>query len=437
MKKLLLILLVVCFSTTLFAQTIVSTEPSNRNMILEEFTGKSCQYCPDGHKRAQQLMNQYPDRFFAINVHQGGYANGSPNYTTPYGDALALQAGMGMSGTGYPGGTVNRQAFTGVSTMGSSYFLYDRGQWASCVAKGIIEPSCLNVAAEGVLDWKERKLTLLVEVYYTGNAEQSTNKLNVAMLQNDILGSQSGSDLNPDMIVGGQYRHMHMLRDFITGQWGVDVTPTTQGSFRSFTFEYDIPIHINNVYVALSDVEFVVYVAENQKTIISGSIANITDVNKCFTINASASPAQGGTIDPIGYSTYDEGESPEYIFLPNYGFEVRYVSIDGQSIGVPDGNKYQFSPLDKDHNINVVYKKGAQSGIKDINGITISVAPNPVNDKLFITGEYDRLDIFSLSGQLISTAYNQSSIDVSQLAKGVYIVKIETNGQTATFNVVK
>ncbi|MCL2247554.1 MAG: hypothetical protein FWC10_10700, partial [Lentimicrobiaceae bacterium] len=115
MKKILALFLVACFSTTLFAQIVVSTEPSNRNAVLEEFTGKTCQYCPDGHKRAQQLMNQYPGKFFAINVHQGGYATGTPNYTTPYGTALASQAGMGLTNTGYPAGTVSRQAFPGVT----------------------------------------------------------------------------------------------------------------------------------------------------------------------------------------------------------------------------------------------------------------------------------------------------------------------------------
>ena len=31
------------------AQTNVSTTPENKNVVLEEFTGISCPYCPDGH----------------------------------------------------------------------------------------------------------------------------------------------------------------------------------------------------------------------------------------------------------------------------------------------------------------------------------------------------------------------------------------------------
>jgi len=805
MKKILSFILVACFTATLFAQpTIVSTTPSNRNGILEEFTGKGCQYCPDGHKRAQQLMNQYPDRFFAINVHVGSFADGTPNYKTPYGTALVNQAGMGQAAnTGYPAGTVNRQAFDGVALMGAltaPYFLYDRSKWATCASKLLNDPSCLNVAAEGTVDWTTRHLSLLVEVYYTGNAVQSTNKLTVAMLQNNIIGPQSGMTLYPEMIVGSQYRHMHMLRDFVTGsQWGMDVSPTTTGSFWSHTFEYDIPQHFNNVNVMLEDLEFIVFVAENETKIISGCHANITHLNlpqiggritealeipvidcstdasayvkvqnigqntinsleftykvangtpntyiwnkrtiasmasdtihlPIFQVQAStnqtvkidlikindepitlssssitikkdivqgadsemklviktdqygtecsfkifrqdgtvllqggpftnavverefnfvpdekgcyrlevndsygdgmpggfikilnssgtqiyyaagnsyttklramvpyynvytitASAGENGTIAPSGAKDYVEGSSALYTFTPNHGYSVDQVLVDEAPVGF-ENNTYTFLEINKDYTIHVtfkslpIYKISASSeglgtispegdtdyfegesavytftpsancwveevyiddipmglenatsytfpavnknykihvkfksapiykiiatsegfgtispegeteyfegesaeylfapddyykvlevyiddvpmglenatsytftavdknykihvlfvqmeSIKDINGVQISVAPNPMNEKLLINGVYDKLEMFSVSGQLIINAINKPSIDVAHLSKGIYFVKIESNGQICTFKVVK
>jgi len=726
MKKILLFLFVTGFLVTLFSQTIVSTTPSNRNMILEEFTGKACQYCPDGHKRAQLLMNQYPDRFFAINVHQGSYASGTPNYTTPYGNALATQAGI----PGYPAGTVNRQVFSGVSLMTPTNYAYSRDRWGQCAAIGLAQPSSLNVAAVGTLDVSTRHLTLLVEVYYTGNAVESTNKLTVAMLQSEILGPQTGAtQYYPEMMVGNLYRHMHMLRDYVTGtQWGMDVTPTTSGSFWSYTFEYDIPKNINNIDVVLEDLEFIVFVAENQQTIITGSKANITYVGlpavaariegvteipivDCYSdadayiklrnigqdpvtsaeiqysvagetpntfvwnkreitsmnsdtihlptfkvqpyqnqvvninlikinnqpitadpksitikkdfvkgdavmklvittdrycsettfqifnpdgtvllsggpwpdltgngttvrefdfiptmdgchkvevydaygdgINAgygagnvkildnqgnqiyynngqfgtkltatvgvnlnyftiTASAGGHGTISPTGAKEYVEGESVSYIFTPDPGYAVDKVLVDGAPVEFtnncytfpavdkdytinvtfkgtayykitatagengtifPDGekeflvgenaeyiftpnpnyvvdelfvdgvsvgftnNSYTFLVIDKDYTIHVTFK--STESIKDVNGVTISVAPNPVNDKLMVTGIYDKLEIFSLSGQILTTAYHQPFINVTHLAKGIYFVKIQSNGQICTFKVVK
>ncbi len=61
---LLFILKVNCYS-----QTFVSTNPENKNAILEEFTGLMCTWCPDGHKIANEIKASNPDDFFAINIH--------------------------------------------------------------------------------------------------------------------------------------------------------------------------------------------------------------------------------------------------------------------------------------------------------------------------------------------------------------------------------
>ena len=51
------------------SEQFVSTTPSNKNVVLEEYTGVNCTYCPDGHKIANQIVAANPDRVFVINVH--------------------------------------------------------------------------------------------------------------------------------------------------------------------------------------------------------------------------------------------------------------------------------------------------------------------------------------------------------------------------------
>ena len=63
------------WSLNTHAQTFVSTTPENKNVILEEFTGIYCQFCPDGHLIAQNLHNANPNDVFLINIHTGGYSN--------------------------------------------------------------------------------------------------------------------------------------------------------------------------------------------------------------------------------------------------------------------------------------------------------------------------------------------------------------------------
>ena len=90
-----------------FAQTFVSTTPENKNIVLEEFTGIHCVYCPDGHLMAQNLYNVNPGDVVLINIHAGSYAvpsAGEPDFRTPFGAAIDGQASV----SGYPAGTINR-----------------------------------------------------------------------------------------------------------------------------------------------------------------------------------------------------------------------------------------------------------------------------------------------------------------------------------------
>tara|TARA_R110002124_G_scaffold131910_1_gene294320 strand:- start:49825 stop:50127 length:303 start_codon:yes stop_codon:yes gene_type:complete len=96
-KKLQLLIAVSLFSTGIIAQTIVSTTPENRKVVLEEFTGIHCGFCPDGHAIANALQNANPGNVFLINIHQGGFATPGPNepdFRTQWGDAIANQTGL-------------------------------------------------------------------------------------------------------------------------------------------------------------------------------------------------------------------------------------------------------------------------------------------------------------------------------------------------------
>ncbi len=77
------------------------------------------------------------------------------------------------------------------------------------------------------------------------------------------------------------------------------------------------------------------------------------------------------------------------------------------------------------------------TGINEPNTKGISIYPNPVTDKIMITSsvslENSTLEIFTISGKLIkSTSLNNSNeINVNNLSKGVYLIKI--NSKTVNF----
>jgi hypothetical protein len=274
MKKLLLFLSIAgMFVTALNAQTFVSTHPSNRNAIIEEYTGIYCVYCPDGHRRVNELMAD-SNRVWAINIHQGNYAAPAPahpDFRTPWGNALAAQTGL----TGYPAATVNRQVFEDAKTSSS-----DRGKWGPWATQIMGNSSPVNIAAQATIDFNTRILTVNVEVYYTGNSDSSSNFINVALLQDSILGPQTGgTNFNPAQVEGDLYRHMHMLRHLLTGQWGDEITTTTTGTFVSKQYTYTIPQHLNNVEYILEHLRVIAFITESHQYIITGNEASMELLN--------------------------------------------------------------------------------------------------------------------------------------------------------------
>lgn len=296
MKKSLFITNLLLFGSLMgFSQLPVDTTAQNKNVVLEEYTGIRCTFCPDGHRRAQAIKTANPGRVVLVNIHTGSYAApvaGQPDYTTSFGAALASQTGL----TGYPSGTVNRTVFSGTTTASS------RADWAANSATTLAQASYANIALEGSIDIPTRVLTVNTEVYITGTAPSSL-KLNIALLQNNVLGPQTGATANPTQInSNGDYIHGHMLRHLITGQWGDTISTTAMGTKITRTYTYTIPADINGIPLVLGDLEIAGFVAEGNQTVVTGANGPISFVAPpgVSLVDLSSSSA---TTNPSSYCT--------------------------------------------------------------------------------------------------------------------------------------
>ncbi|OAD92029.1 hypothetical protein A7A78_09780 [Aequorivita soesokkakensis] len=263
-KKLPLSIVFALFAFASFGQTIVSTSPANKKVVLEEFTGIHCVYCPQGHAIAQAIQDNNPGNAFLINIHTGSFANpsgGEPDFRTPYGAAIAGQTGL----VGYPAATVNRHNFPGKEQGAPGTTAMNRNNWTSASTITLGEGSNVNVGVEAEIDVQTNILTVHVEAYYTSNSPESTNLLNVALLQNNTKGPQTGGGQ------GNNYVHMHRLVEMITGQWGEVINTTTTGTFVDRTFTYTIPAMYNNVPVEIADMEVVAFITNTHQELPSGS----------------------------------------------------------------------------------------------------------------------------------------------------------------------
>ncbi len=249
--------LILFCASVLNAQELVSTKPYRRVVVLEEFTGIHCGYCPDGHARANALRAKYNGEPVLINIHSGGYAvpgTGEPDYRTVFGDSLDRQSNL----TGYPAGTVNRHVY---AALGSTTAL-SRNQWDLAATQIMAETSPVNVGLHSQFDATSRKLTVDVEAYYTSDAPTSPNYLNVVLVENNVIGPQSdysnGNHTN--------YHHMHMLRWMLTGQWGEEITTTTKGTLVKRTYTYVVPQQFD-----ISQCDVAAYMSQSRQEIYTGA----------------------------------------------------------------------------------------------------------------------------------------------------------------------
>ena len=311
MKKFTLIILaLLAFGFNMKAQQYVSTEPSNRNVILEEFTGRNCGYCPDGHLIANGIMANNPGRAWAINVHAGGYAPTSyPNFITT--DSETIRAGFGANS--FPTGVVNRSTATPQG----------RNVWASLANAQLGEAAECNVAGTARINLDTRMATITVEVYYTGNSAFNENYLTVAMLQDSIMGSQSGMTSNPAQVVNGTYCHMHVLRDIIQpSAWGEAISPTTQGTLITKTYEYPIPETIGNpngVDVILDHIFFLAWVSETVQGTPTRPILNACELEKIMLTDEPIYPLMGGVSQALTASCSQ---------IKSFGFDITNIGTE-------------------------------------------------------------------------------------------------------------
>ncbi len=270
-KNTLALMALLAFTFSLNAQQFVSTTPSNRNAVLEEFTGRNCQYCPDGHRIANQISEAHPGRFWSVNVHCTGLSPSTyPNLNCTDGHAIA----GGINFDGIPTGVVNRHSGTAA----------DRGQWMSLTNTQLNQPAECNVAGRAIVNPATRMASITVEVYYTGNSNSAENYLTVAMLQDSIMGSHVNGSSNPSQMINGQYCNMHVLRDIISDNvWGDVISPTTQGTLITKTYQYQIPATIgspNGVEVDLNNITFLAWVSEKYQGSVTRPILNVNELER-------------------------------------------------------------------------------------------------------------------------------------------------------------
>ncbi|MBQ6269983.1 MAG: Omp28-related outer membrane protein, partial [Bacteroidetes bacterium] len=318
----------------------VSTEVQNRTTILENFMSVYYPVCADGQRTANEILQAFPNKFIIINIYPALLNYNNIKLSLPEGDSISNKAGPGGIGPAatksLPAGSINR--FRNPNDL-KSYSANDLAMmsyaWKPTLEIITKQKSIVNVYVKPEFDIKTQELSVEVEYYYTDDSPVSENFLTIMLLQNEIVGYQSGGNkYNPDYASrDSSYRHMHVLRKLISGggAWGDTITNTQRGTYGYKKYTLNLPESINNIPIDISNLEVVAFISESQSNIYTGHKAVIKisdDLKTDLSVEDATEYNNTLKFEPIHPKVKVTNNSD----LPVTKFDIEYSLINTQTI---------------------------------------------------------------------------------------------------------
>ena len=233
-----------------YAKTVI------QKIYVEEFTGHTCTFCPDGARILKAIMDA-DSTVVTTAIHCSGQADPGTkppferNYKTPMGDIICDNFII----KGLPKAMINRQEVN-TNTWG-----IDRTQWRSFIAK--IDRNNVRAGIQLQCNVDESKQEISARVAVTIIKELPNPVQLCVVLQQDgfVSGQKDGSVSIPD------YLHNHVLRAGFNGNYGTNLTPNglvnAQNKYTTtFTLSYQNPFPYLNLPVELSNCTIVAYLID-------------------------------------------------------------------------------------------------------------------------------------------------------------------------------
>ena len=247
-----------------YAQTVV------KKVVLEDFTGTWCGWCPEGTEVLEDLEAVYSGTFFPVATH--------------YGDPLEIPEGTavvdGVDVTGFPSGCVDRVIY-----QGQVRIPMNRGYWYSTFmqrrnATAIASVSFTNLTVDRNSNTFRGKVN--VEFVSAPTPGVPIN-LQVYVLEDSIKAVGNLAQLNfSDEVQSGasplaNWYHNHTLRKALGDAWGwsnvVPATPQLNTKY-SKDFEYSVPPNI-----VVDKVHFLGFAAYNGSAFSQKEILNSESIS--------------------------------------------------------------------------------------------------------------------------------------------------------------
>lgn len=228
-----------------------------RKVLLEEFTGHQCPWCPEGSQTAADLQTFYGDRLVLVKIHAGYFARVSDgmfsyDFTNPAGDALYDFFGVQTN----PIGLINRKSFEGS-------LLHPHGAWGDAISQIIdLEPE-FHINIE--LEYEDGTVDVHIDVESLISCNNSYY-VSAFLIEDGIISPQRTNNPNYPSGIIEDYEHTNVLRKAINGVWGELMNDDTISPQDRFSHHLHVQLDDHWVPENLSVIAFV-YNGSNKEII--------------------------------------------------------------------------------------------------------------------------------------------------------------------------
>ena len=185
-----------------------------KKVVLEEFTGEWCGWCPEGAKVMVDNIAAHPGKVIGIAVHDG-----DPMEIPSYNSWIKGLTNV----SGFPNGSVDRADAS------------DRGMWT-----GQINSELAKTATLGMAMVNKSKGSLVDIKLFIGykSAIPAGSKLTIAVIEDQVPQSPGGqSNYSSTVVVDGNWKHSHVLRGLVTKNEGDDITLNSPKNYTILEFK--------------------------------------------------------------------------------------------------------------------------------------------------------------------------------------------------------
>ena len=166
--------------------------------------------------------------------------------------------------------------------------------------------------------------------------------------------------------------------------------------------------------------------------------------DSCYIFHTiTSSSSEGGIISPEGVFQVMSGQDILFTVIPDSGYLIANVIVDGESVG--SNSVLELLSVTEDH---TVYAEFEQDGIGiDEHSLSLIAYPSPATHTVIVVWEsgirVSDIEVIDMYGNIVRVVKTacipslQTHINVSDLAAGVYFIRVNTDKGTITKPFVK